>query len=645
MSEKRPSRQDFAQKPKQPSRRDFMRAVAATGVATTGVAALSGAQAAAAEDKPVLKTQNTLPKVAPLRMYEGTAAGAVVEQLRAAGVKMVFHTNTSGFAPLWDAIYEAKDVQVILTTHEGQAVAAAAGYAMASGGLGFFVASGAGMGNAMSNLYCAWKDRVPLLVTFRGGELANQGKDTQENWDNHLKPTESFARWTGSLLTDSMTDILRRAVKFAYGPPSGPVVLNWGNARQGQRVKLPIYDIDTSKARVAFRANPEQIQKAAQWLAEARNPLFIVGPDVIQEGAAEEMRELAEKLAVPIAVLSFPNELYANYLSRHPLNLGGYSPVNRFPRNVDLLINFGEKFAAQAPQGAATVHISHDPELLNRVYPVDLAIGSELRTAIKDISDALDSMLTKDRIEKIRSARMAEVSAFTAKMHEARDIAVRGRLDSTPLSWERVGHELQRSLESDAVIVPELGSQQQKLLGQLTFGKGKKLCVGRTTGGALGWGVAAALGVNLALPDRQVVSIQGDGAFLFGQTETLWSISRYEAPMLIVVMNNHAYNDSRVRNVEDGGSLPAAGRDMTGYLGKPDVDFSKIAEAYGLSGEKVRTPQELAPALERSIRSMKDGRAVVLDIETKPDGQALKESNWYQRHSIAEIRNAKRSRS
>ena len=150
--------------------------------------------------------------------------------------------------------------------------------------------------------------------------------------------------------------------------------------------------------------------------------------------------------------------------------------------------------------------------------------------------------------------------------------------------------------------------------------------------------VAAAFGVNLALPDRQVVALQGDGGFLFNQSETLWSIARYEAPMLIVIMNNRSYNESRARNMLNGGVLFDAGKDFNGYLGDPDVEYTKIAEAYGLKGEKVRNAGDLAPALQRCLRSMRDGKAVVLDINVAIDGAPIREGTWYQRHSIADIR-------
>ena len=95
------------------------------------------------------------------------------------------------------------------------------------------------------------------------------------------------------------------------------------------------------------------------------------------------------------------------------------------------------------------------------------------------------------------------------------------------------------------MIVPEVGTQYYKVLRQLTLGGRNKQKIGRTVGQALGWGVPAAFGVNVALPDRQVVALQGDGGFLFGQSEVLWSIAHYEAPMLIVIFNNHVYNETR----------------------------------------------------------------------------------------------------
>ncbi|HEU5254627.1 MAG TPA: thiamine pyrophosphate-dependent enzyme [Vicinamibacterales bacterium] len=618
------------------SRREFLAATAATGIAAgvgQGVAADPQAPAAA------VKPENALPKSEPT-IYKGTAAAAVVAQLRAAGVRTLFHTNTSGFTPFWEAIYTAGDVQVINMTHEGQAVAAAAGYTMASRNLGFFFGSHVGLPNALSNTYNAWKDRVPLLLAFSGGQGGN-GEDSFESWDNTLGPMEPFTTWTGHLEAEEVTDTLRRAIKFAFGPPSGPVALTFG--ANGEQVQAPIHAIDLATMRARSRAPADVIEKVAQWLVEADNPLFVIGSQVGIEGAQAAVLALAEKLSVPVAETM--HSLYANFPNDHPLFVGELQ-AQRYPRKQDLLISFGESFTAgreddRGLTGGPTrrlVHISHDPQALGRSFVPDISILSDLRSAIRDLSAAVDAMLTKDRMARIRSNRLAEVSALTASLKESRDIALRAHFDNSPITWERIGFELEKALDKDAVIVPELGTQYYKMYRQLKLGGDNKQRIGRTKGDALGWGMAAAFGVNLALADRQIVALQGDGGFLFNQSETLWSIARYEAPMLIVIMNNHTYNESRARNMLNGGTFYEAGKDFNGYLGDPNVEFTKIAEAYGLRGEKVTRAADLAPALQRCLRSMRDGKAVVLDVDVAVDGAPISQPTWYQRHSIAEIR-------
>jgi len=618
-----------------PSRRDFLAATAATSVAM-GMGQIASADppqtAASRPDIPLIKGE---PEI-----YRGTAAGAVLAQLRAAGVRTLFHTNTSGFVPFWEAVYAAGDVQVINMTHEGQAVAAAAGYTMASRNLGFFFGSHVGIPNALSNTYNAWKDRVPLLLTYSGGQR-EEGKDGFEWWDNTLGPTEAFTTWRGDLEPEDVTDTLRLAIKFAFGPPSGPVTLTFGAA--GQKVEAPIHPIDLATMRVRSRAPAEAIEKLAQWLIEAQNPLFVVGSQVGIEGAYSEMLALAEKLSVPVAETM--HSLYANFPNDHPLFVGELQ-AQRYPRKQDLLISFGESFTAgrederglTASGPRRIVHISHDSQALGRSFVPDVTILSDLRTAIRDLSDAVDAIATSDRIARIRASRLAQVSTLTNSLKQSREIALRAQFDSSPVTWERVGFELEKVLDKDAVIVPELGTQYYKIYRQLKLGGTNKQRIGRTKGDALGWGVAAAFGVNLALPDRQVVALQGDGGFLFNQSEALWSIARYEAPMLIVVMNNHSYNESRARNMLNGGTFYDAGKDFNGYLGDPNVEFTKIAEAYGLKGEKVTRAADLAPALQRCLRSMRDGKAVVLDIDVAVDGAPISEPTWYQKHSIAEIR-------
>jgi thiamine pyrophosphate-dependent acetolactate synthase large subunit-like protein len=400
----------------------------------------------------------------------------------------------------------------------------------------------------------------------------------------------------------------------------------------GQRISAPIYRMDPKRVRPVFRSGPTLVEKAARWLADAKNPVFIVGPEVSRGDANRAMIALAEKVGVPVCQ---EDNLFCDFPTNHPLNLGPYDTA-RFLRNVDLVINFGAKIGGVS-RGARLVHVSTDSDSIGRLGEVDLPVLAHVSTFIPDLSDALDALLTADRIRKIRDERFEATATHTRQLRQAREEALRAQFDQAPLSWDRVGFELERVLDKNAVIVPELGpTTGGKILNHLSQGVDDKLRIGRTTGSALGWGVGAAFGVQLALPDRQVVSIQGDGGLLFGQTENFWTISRYDAPILIMVLNNHSYNETRTRNLTGGGRQFQTGRELTSYLGDPNVDFSKIAEGYSIKAEKVNTPNDLVAALQRAIRTMKDGRPYLLDVEVAPDS-IMGESTWHPNFSIAQV--------
>src|SRR5207237_5665856 len=143
------------------------------------------------------------------------------------------------------------------------------------------------------------------------------------------------------------------------------------------------------------------------------------------------------------------------------------------------------------------------------------------------------------RFEQTRRATPAKRQAYLT--------AAREEWDSAPITWPRLLLTLNELLDEDAVIVEEVGTEDW-ILRSFDFADGKKTKIGRTLGRALGWGVGASVGVKLAMPDRQVVSLQGDGGFLFGQSEWLLAMSRYDVPVITVICNNRSY-DERVHNL------------------------------------------------------------------------------------------------
>jgi benzoylformate decarboxylase len=200
-------------------------------------------------------------------------------------------------------------------------------------------------------------------------------------------------------------------------------------------------------------------------------------------------------------------------------------------------------------------------------------------------------------------------------------------------------YELTQQMEQDAVVVEETGTEH-KTLSFFPCGDDAMMKIGRTEGRALGWGVGASAGVKLALPDRQVVSLQGDGGFLFGQTDSLWTMSRYDIPVMTVVLNNHTYEETRWQILNRGGRAGQANRDYVCYLGDPDVDFTKLAAAYNIPGAVVSNSDELRPAIKRGLRTLKDGRPFMLDVRTRTLGAGATVS-WYPDFSLANERRQK----
>ena len=173
----------------------------------------------------------------------------------------------------------------------------------------------------------------------------------------------------------------------------------------------------------------------------------------------------------------------------------------------------------------------------------------------------------------------------------------------------------------------------------MSFGGSDKEYFG-TGPNVLGWGMAAGFGVKLARPDQPVVAVVGDGSFLFSGPQPLWTQARYKAPIMNIVLNNKSYNNERNRIWHFGGRQFKTGRDMTCYLGSPDVDYAKAAMAFGVEAENVKKPAQLKPAINRAKRAIAEGRPYLLDIDTYRDGFGAA-STWHPPYSVAEMRTRK----
>ena len=241
-------------------------------------------------------------------------------------------------------------------------------------------------------------------------------------------------------------------------------------------------------------------------------------------------------------------------------------------------------------------------------------------------------------MKEIAEERSNKVRKHTAEMWQVRQKIAHEGYDTAPISMARLGLELESSLDKDTCYVGDVDSGKT-MDNVMSYGGQDKQYFG-TGPIVLGWGMAAAIGVKLARPENPVVAVVGDGSFLFSGPQPLWTQARYRAPITNIVLNNRSYNNERNRIWNSAGQQFKSGRDMTCYLGDPDVDYAKTASGFGVEGETVKEPAQIKPALDRARQARIEGRPYLLDVLIRRDGIGSV-SAWHPSYSIAEHRTRK----
>jgi benzoylformate decarboxylase len=398
--------------------------------------------------------------------------------------------------------------------------------------------------------------------------------------------------------------------------------------------------IDQARFDVPMHIRPDKddVEAAAKMLLAAQNPMVTVGDELTWSGGQKELIELAELLGLPVASGGTLGYWSKPFPTRHPLFAGQLLRNMPMFGKADLLLNLGNRFGERSAPGTKLISIRTDPSSLARENPVDLGMVADLRLAIGDLVAAIRSQASGQRLKEIAEERTRRTRKITAEILEVRRTTAREGADASPVTLGRLGLELEEALDRDTCYVCDVDSGKT-MDAVMSFGGSDKQYIG-TGPNVLGWGMAAGVGVKLARPDQPVVSVVGDGSFLFSGPQPLWSMARYKAPVTVLVLNNRSYNNERNRIWNSAGRQFKTGRDMTCYNGSPDVDFAKTASAFGVEGEIVNEPAQVRPALDRAKRATVEGRPYLLDIHTRRDGIGAA-STWYPAYSIADQRTRK----
>lgn len=528
------------------------------------------------------------------------AAAALMATLRSAGVRYLFGNPGTTELPFVDAL-PGTGLEYVLGLHEATVVAAADGYAQASGRAGVAnVHVAPGVANALSALHNAARSRSPLVLT------AGQ-QDTRLLIDDPIlagdlvRMTEQFTKWSYEVRrAEEAPAALRRALTLATAPPSGPVFLSLPMDLMTAPAEAPA-EIAAAPGRPG--PDPTIIVRWVDMLRGAGAPAIIAGDGVARAGAVPALVRVAEQLGA--RVHGEPIFRRTSFPGDHSLWRGGLAPapaaVHKALAGADLVLIVGADVftwflhgpGQPFPGGLTVLQVDDDARAIGRSYAVSEALVADPRATLEALATALGERMT--RAERAAAARRLSELTAVRQTHRARlAAAARAETDRVPIAAAYLMQTLARLLPHDAIVVDESASSLPFVLRYLPLSTPGSFFASKT--GTLGWAMGAAIGVQLAEPSRRVVVTIGDGSLMYAP-QALWTAAHYRLPITYVVANNASYAILKAGMLSLGLQSAARGIYPGMDLVNPEIDCVALARALGVRAERVDKPGDLAGAL------------------------------------------------
>jgi benzoylformate decarboxylase len=542
---------------------------------------------------------------------------AFLDLLKQEGVKVMFGNPGTTELPLMDAFAVENDIRYILGLQEAALMAMADGYAQASGELAVLNLHVApGLGNAMGMLYDAMKANSPVLVTAGQQDLEYIVAEPVLTAD---LPTlaRPFVKWAAEVhRVEDLPVYVHRAVKTALAPPTGPVFL----ALPGDILKNDA-DIDLLEpTRVAprIRGDADAVAAAADLLAKAERPVIIAGDAVAQSRAHKELVALAEAIAAPVYVEFIPST--ASFPASHPLYRGMMTRTQAGVRDVldkhDLVFSVGGDLFTWSlpsnikpwPPGLPLIHLDTDPWQIGKNYPAQVAILGDPKATLPDITAALNARMTASA-KAAANARLKAATETIKKDLDAFRAKARAMAGKTPVQPLALLEAIGAMLPKDAIVIEEVLSSAPGI--RMLINSNDEQSFYGLRGGGIGWGLPAAIGAKIALPDRPVVALIGDGSAMY-TIQALWTAAHYRVPVIWVIFNNTSYRILKQRLVMLRGLAEQADKFVGMELTDPPIDFIGLAHSLGIEAQRAKTVKDTTDLIGKAL---KDGTPMLIDVD------------------------------
>jgi acetolactate synthase I/II/III large subunit len=571
----------------------------------------------------------------PKRQKARSVAQAYLALLADRGVDYLFGNAGTDFAPLVEAFAQAAQAGVsvprpILAAHENLAVAMAHGYGMVSRRIpAVMVHVSVGTANMICAAMNAARENVAMLLTAGRSPLTETGllgsRDGYIHWAQEMYDQAGMIReivkWDYELRNaEQLATVVDRALAIAASEPRGPVYLSLPREVIAARISEMGPPLPSRLAAAAPpAADADAIAAAARVLADAKRPLIVTSNAGRDAAAFAALARFAERFAIPV-VQHRPR--YLSLPSSHPMNLG-FDPARLVPMADAILVIESDVPWIPSRIGprpdCKVVHCGLDPLFTRtpiRGFPCDVAVTGSTLAVLSSLASALEELADAQSLAARRRWVADERAALIAGWKTALDAAAR----KAPLDPAWVSHCIDRAKEPHAIVINEYTLFPEHCTFELP-----DLYFGSSAASGLGWGAAAALGAKLARPDRSVIAVVGDGAYMFSNPVAVHhAAALHDLPVLFVVMNNAmwgAVERSTLAMYPDGQASRSNAPPFV-HLAKLPA-FERICEAAGGYGERVDDPASLPPALERAMSVVsKEGRQALVNVICGPGGTA-----------------------
>jgi len=543
-------------------------------------------------------------------------AAVLLEVLRSEGVEYIFGNPGTTELPLIDAMLETPDIRYVFALQEASAVAMADGYAQAARKPGFLnLHTAGGLGHGMGNLLNASVSQTPLVVTAGQQDSRHTITDPLLLGDL-VQIARPAVKWAQEVThADQLPTLLRRAFHDANAAPTGPVFLSLP-----MDVMEELTAVEIGQRSIIDRqpvAGSLSVLAAHLAAITPGRLAIIAGDEIDRSDAAAQVVAMAEMLGAPVFGSSWPSRI--PFPTAHPLWAGNMptkaTDIAARLDDFDAVFALGGKSLITIlytegpviPRSCAVFQMSADVRDLGRTYETPLSVVGDIQASLRAM---LPLLATATAGKAAQYAALVQAAAARRAEQRARLAGVAAaQFDAAAITPLVAAQEVARAMGPRIACVDEAIATSLHLRQFLASDSARQYSFLR--GGALGWGMPAAVGCSLGLGREPVVSLVGDGAALYSP-QALWTAAHEKLPVSFVVMNNREYNVLKnfMKGQKDYIST-RTNRFIAMDITEPSVDYQALAQSMGVPSRRIVRAADIAPALEESVRS---GRPNLVEI-------------------------------